>query len=58
MRAALETGALDAGRWRGFQKLQRELASRKRKDDRVAREANRKHWIAIAKAQKANRKKR
>jgi ribosome biogenesis GTPase len=56
VRAALETGALDEARWRGFQKLQRELNFLEAKDDRVARQANRKHWIAIAKAQKANRK--
>jgi ribosome biogenesis GTPase len=56
VRAALETGALDEARWRGFQKLQRELNFLEAKEDRAARQANRKHWIAIAKAQKANRK--
>jgi ribosome biogenesis GTPase len=56
--AALETGALDPGRWRNFQKLQRELSHQERKEDRLAREAERKRWIAISKAQRAGRKPR
>jgi ribosome biogenesis GTPase len=56
VRAALETGALDDARWKGFQKLQRELNFLEAKEDRAARQANRKHWIAISKAQKASKK--
>jgi len=56
VREALETGALEEARWRGFQKLQRELNFLESKEDRAARQANRKHWIAISKAQKAGRK--
>ncbi len=56
VRAALETGALDEARWKGFQKLQRELNFLEAKEDRAARQTNRKHWIAIAKANKASKK--
>jgi len=58
VRAALESGALDAGRWKGFQKLQRELAHQVRKEDPVAREAHRQHWIKIHKAGRARMKAR
>ena len=57
VRAALEAGTLDEGRWRNYDKLGRELAFVDRKEDRFAREAERKRWIAISKAQKAMRKK-
>jgi ribosome biogenesis GTPase len=57
VRAALEVGALDRGRWLSYDKLGRELAFTDRKEDRFAREAERKRWIAISKAQKAMRKK-
>jgi ribosome biogenesis GTPase len=50
VRAALEAGDLDAGRWRSFQKLQRELKHQERKEDPVAREAYRRHWIGIHKS--------
>jgi ribosome biogenesis GTPase len=56
VRAAIEDGSLDEGRWRGFQKLQRELAHQERKEDRVAREAHRKHWISIHKAARSHMK--
>jgi ribosome biogenesis GTPase len=56
VRAALEAGALDAGRWRSFQKLQRELAHQERKEDPVAREAYRRHWIGVHKSAKAHMK--
>ena len=56
-RAALAAGTLDEGRWRNYDKLGRELAFVDRKEDRFAREAERKRWIAISKAQKAMRKK-
>ena len=55
---ALETGVLDPGRWRNYQKLQREAAFSDRKEDRAARSAERRKWVAIAKAQRANRKRR
>lgn len=58
VQAALESGVLDPGRWRNFQKLQRELSHQERKEDRVARETERKRWIAISKAQRAGRKPR
>jgi len=50
VQAALADGTLEAERWRSFQKLQRELAHAVRKEDPVAREAERKRWIAIHKA--------
>jgi ribosome biogenesis GTPase len=56
VQAALDAGALDPGRWRNFQKLQRELSHQERKEDRVAREAERKRWISISKAQRGHRK--
>jgi len=57
VRAALEAGTLDRGRWLSYDKLGRELAFVDRKEDRFARDAERKRWIAISKAQKAMRKK-
>lgn len=56
VRQALASGALDEARWRGFRKLQRELSFLEAKEDRVARQANRKHWIAISKANRAGKK--
>jgi ribosome biogenesis GTPase len=56
--AALESGALDRGRWGNYQKLQREAAFADRKEDRVARSAERRKWVTIAKAQRADRKRR
>ena len=56
--AALEAGVLDPDRWRNYQKLQREAAFSDRKEDRVARSAVRRKWVTIAKAQRANRKRR
>ena len=56
VREALETGVLDADRWKSFQKLQRELTFLENKDDRVARQAHRRQWINISKAQRAGRK--
>ena len=57
VRTALAAGTLDAARWANYDKLGRELAFTGRKEDRAAREAERKRWIAISKAQKAMRKK-
>jgi ribosome biogenesis GTPase len=56
VRAAIENGELDSGRWRSFVKLQRELAHQERKEDRVAREAYRRQWTAVAKANRARTK--
>jgi ribosome biogenesis GTPase len=53
VREALEAGLLDQGRWRSFQKLQRELSFLELKEDRIAREANRKRWVAVSKANRA-----
>ncbi|MFI4949841.1 MAG: ribosome small subunit-dependent GTPase A [Caulobacterales bacterium] len=53
VRAALEDGTLDTGRWRSFQKLQRELAYAVRKEDPEAAAAERRRWIAIHKAGRA-----
>jgi ribosome biogenesis GTPase len=53
VRAALEAGALDAGRWRSFQKLRREVAHQAAQEDPLLREARRKRWIAIHKAGRA-----
>ncbi len=58
IRAALETGELDPGRWRGFDKLRRESAHFDRRDDPVAREAERRRWIAVNKAQRSRRQSR
>ena len=58
VRAALEAGELDDGRWRSFQKLGRELNHLARREDPVLREANRKHWISIHKANRARYKAR
>jgi ribosome biogenesis GTPase / thiamine phosphate phosphatase len=56
VRAALDAGELDPGRWRGFDKLRRENAHFDRRDDPVARETERRRWIAINKAQRARRR--
>jgi len=58
VRAALESGELDPGRWRSFNKLQRELAFQARKEDPRLREAHNRHWVAIAKASRAGKKSR
>ncbi|HTX48440.1 MAG TPA: ribosome small subunit-dependent GTPase A [Caulobacteraceae bacterium] len=54
VREAIENERLDPGRWKSFQKLQRELAHQERKEDRVAREAYRRHWIGVHKAARAH----
>lgn len=56
VRAALETGQLDPDRWRSFQKLQRELAHLDRKEDRLARAAEKQRWIVRNKAYRAGLK--
>jgi ribosome biogenesis GTPase len=56
VREARDSGVLDEARWNSFRKLIRELSFAERKEDRAAREAERKRWIAIAKAQRAGKK--
>jgi len=58
VRAALESGALDEGRWLSFQKLRREVAHIDRKEDRLAQQAERRRWIAISKSNRARDKSR
>ena len=56
MRAALDDGSLDPGRWKSFRKLQRELEHQARQADPVAREAHRRKWVTIHKAAKEHMK--
>ena len=56
VRAALEGGDLEEGRWRSFLKLTRELNHLARREDPALRAENRKHWIAIHKANRARTK--
>jgi ribosome biogenesis GTPase len=56
VRTALETGELDAGRWRSYQKLERELQHQLRQKDAQAMLAQKKKWKAIHKAQRKNLK--
>jgi ribosome biogenesis GTPase len=56
VQAALERGDLDGGRWRGYQKLTREIAHQARQEDPLLREQNRKRWIQIHKASRARYK--
>jgi len=56
VREALEAGLLDHARWKSFRKLARELAFQERKEDHMARQAERKRWIAISKANRASYK--
>lgn len=58
VRAALESGELDPGRWQSFNKLQRELAFQARRENPRLREAHNRHWVAIAKANRAGKKMR
>lgn len=52
----LQTGALDAGRWASYQKLQRELAFELRKEDASAATAHRQKWMKVAKTYRARKK--
>ena len=58
VRAALDRGELDAGRWRSYGKLQRELAHLDRRDDPQAQVENRKLWIQRHKASRQRLKHR
>jgi ribosome biogenesis GTPase len=55
---ALAGGRLDAGRWRNYAKLQRELARIDRKDDPRARSEQRKMWSRRARMQRASERSR
>ena len=50
---ALASGRLDAGRWRNYAKLRRELARIERKDDPRARSEQRQVWSRRARMQRA-----
>jgi ribosome biogenesis GTPase len=56
VRAALEAGELDEGRWRSFAKLVREAAHQARLEDPLLREASRRRWITLHKAARARMK--
>jgi ribosome biogenesis GTPase len=56
VRAALESGELDPGRWKSFVKLQKELHYQHLKDSPDARQAYLRRWKPIIKAQRARHK--
>ena len=56
VRAALESGELDPGRWKSFVKLQKELRYQHLKDSPDARQAYLRRWKPIIKAQRARHK--
>jgi ribosome biogenesis GTPase len=56
VREALESGELDRGRWRSFVKLQKELRYQRLKDSPEARQAYRREWRPIIRAQRERRK--
>jgi ribosome biogenesis GTPase len=56
VRAALESGVLDDGRWQSYRKLQRELAFAESKEDPSLRAARRRQWVQITKAQRSGKK--
>ncbi len=58
VRAALESGTLDDGRWQSYRKLKRELAFQESKEDPALRAARRRQWVAITKAQRSGKKAR
>jgi len=58
VRAALMDGALDAGRWRSYAKLQREAARLARRDNPHQRSELRKIWVQRAKHHRVQKKRR
>jgi ribosome biogenesis GTPase len=56
VRDALKTGALDPARWASFQKLGLELAAVERKDERVAKEVERRRQLTLQKAYRSTKK--
>ncbi len=56
VRAARASGELDEGRWRGWLKLQRELAFEQAKENPALRAERRRRWVQIAKANRTRDK--
>jgi ribosome biogenesis GTPase len=56
VRAALKDGTLDPDRWASFQKLGLELAAVERKEDRVAKETERRRQLTLQKAYRTTKK--
>ena len=54
VRAALADGRLDPARWGSWRKLQRELAHARSREDPLARQAERREWIALMKSARAH----
>ena len=54
VRAALESGALDASRWESYRKLRAEVAWRARQTDVQAAQATKKKWKAVHKAMRVD----
>ncbi|HEY3798565.1 MAG TPA: GTPase RsgA, partial [Caulobacteraceae bacterium] len=55
VRAAIDGGDLDPGRWKGWVKLQKEVRFQLLKESPEARQALRREWAPIQKAQRARR---
>jgi ribosome biogenesis GTPase / thiamine phosphate phosphatase len=53
VRAALESGALDAGRYGSWRKLAKEAAFLRRREDYAAKDADRRRWKSIEKSMKS-----
>jgi len=58
VRAALERGELDPDRWAHFQKLGREVAAVEHKDERAAKDAERRRLAALQKTHRSGKKAR
>jgi ribosome biogenesis GTPase len=58
VRAAVEDGRLDPARLASWRKLQRELAHERRREDPLARQAERRRWTAIHRSVRAQAKAR
>jgi ribosome biogenesis GTPase len=58
VQAALAEGSLDSGRWRGYAKLQRELARAARKDDPADRARARMVWLQRTRRGRAHKRQR
>ncbi len=56
VRGALESGVLDAARWASFQKLGAELAAVEEKQDRAAKDAERRRLAALQKTYRATKR--
>jgi ribosome biogenesis GTPase / thiamine phosphate phosphatase len=58
VRAALEAGSLDGGRYQGWRKLTKEASFLRTKEDHAAKDAEKRRWKSIAKAQRSFEKRR